>query len=142
MSASDSRARRGLQLVRARTEHVARDAGRLRALADRASAKLKRHSGALGALRTDVPVLVRLVRAYAKGDYRKVPWKALLFAAGGLVYFVAPVDLIPDFLVGTGYLDDAAVIAYVIKSLRDHLDAYRSWEDSQTLEADEWASTR
>ena len=38
--------------------------------------------------------------------------KAILFAA--LAYFVMPFDIIPDFLAGIGFTDDAAVIAMAI----------------------------
>lgn len=38
--------------------------------------------------------------------------KALLF--GALVYFVSPIDAIPDFIAAIGYADDAAVLAAVI----------------------------
>jgi len=38
--------------------------------------------------------------------------KATLFAA--LAYFVMPFDVIPDFLAGVGFTDDAAVIALAL----------------------------
>jgi uncharacterized membrane protein YkvA (DUF1232 family) len=38
--------------------------------------------------------------------------KGLLFAA--LAYFVTPIDLIPDFIAGLGYTDDAAVLAAAV----------------------------
>jgi len=38
--------------------------------------------------------------------------KAILFAA--LAYFVMPFDIIPDFLAGIGFTDDAAVIAMAL----------------------------
>ncbi|MEI9991052.1 MAG: YkvA family protein [Rhizomicrobium sp.] len=38
--------------------------------------------------------------------------KAILFAA--LAYFVMPFDLIPDFVAGIGFTDDAAVIAMAL----------------------------
>jgi len=38
--------------------------------------------------------------------------KAILFAA--LAYFVMPFDLIPDFIAGIGFTDDAAVIAMAL----------------------------
>lgn len=128
MTDSDSTAKRGLRLVKDRTERTAEQPSRLRALTDRAGKKLSRQRGTLGTIRTDVPVLIRLVSAYVRGDYRRIPWKALLMAAGALVYFVMPADLIPDILVGTGFLDDAAVIAYVIKTLRDDLKRFEAWE--------------
>lgn len=38
--------------------------------------------------------------------------KGLLVAA--LAYFVTPIDLIPDFIAGLGYTDDAAVLAAAV----------------------------
>ncbi|MEJ0026985.1 MAG: YkvA family protein [Rhizomicrobium sp.] len=38
--------------------------------------------------------------------------KAILFAA--LAYFVMPFDVVPDFLAGIGFTDDAAVIAMAL----------------------------
>jgi len=45
--------------------------------------------------------------------------KAILFAA--LAYFVMPVDLIPDFIAGFGYTDDAAVLAAAIGLVSRHV---------------------
>ena len=50
----------------------------------------------------------------------------------GLIYVVSPVDAIPDPIPVAGYLDDAAVIAWIIKSVRDELDAFREWEVGMT----------
>ncbi|MEO0558076.1 MAG: YkvA family protein [Bacteroidota bacterium] len=128
MPDTNTTARRGLRLAQDQTDETVEEPGRLRALANRAGTKLSQQRGSLGTIRSDLPLLIRFVRAYVKGDYRRIPWKALVMAAGALVYFVMPVDLIPDFLVGTGFLDDAAVIAYVIKSLRDDLKQFEAWE--------------
>lgn len=40
--------------------------------------------------------------------------------------------MIPDVIPGVGFLDDATVIAWVIKSVRDELDAFREWEAGMT----------
>jgi uncharacterized membrane protein YkvA (DUF1232 family) len=45
--------------------------------------------------------------------------KGMLFAA--LAYFVAPIDVIPDFIAGLGYTDDAAVLAAVIALVARHM---------------------
>lgn len=51
--------------------------------------------------------------------------KAILFAA--LAYFVLPFDIIPDFLAGIGYTDDAAVLALAISMVAKHItDAHRA----------------
>jgi uncharacterized membrane protein YkvA (DUF1232 family) len=45
--------------------------------------------------------------------------KATLIAA--LAYFVMPADVIPDFVAGLGYSDDAAVLLGAIKMVHGHI---------------------
>lgn len=68
-----------------------------------------------------VPFLDQAVAAYyaATDPATPVRVKALLFAA--LAYFIVPADMIPDVLVGIGFVDDLAVLGTVIKSLRPHI---------------------
>ncbi|MEL6615673.1 MAG: YkvA family protein [Bacteroidota bacterium] len=125
---SDTQARRGLRLFRRRAERDAQEPGRLRALAETATEKAREHSDQIGSLRSDIPALLRVVKAYARGEYRAIPWRSLVTLVAGLVYFVAPVDMIPDFIPVVGYIDDAAVIALAIRSVRRDLDAFEAWE--------------
>ena len=83
--------------------------------------------GMAGAL-MQVQLLVRLVRAYASGEYRKLPWKSLVSIVGVLIYFVSPLDFIPDFLPIVGMADDLALILWLFKTLSDDLDAFSQWE--------------
>ena len=46
----------------------------------------------------------------------------------GLLYFLAPVDAIPDFIPVLGFLDDAAVIAYVLRAIEADVRAFEEWE--------------
>lgn len=40
---------------------------------------------------------------------------------GAIIYFVSPIDLVPERLVGgAGYLDDVALAAYVLKGIAEH----------------------
>ena len=70
--------------------------------------------------------------AYARGLYRQIPMDKLILVVGGLIYVVSPVDVIPDAIPAVGFLDDATVIAWVIKMVRDELDAFREWEAGTT----------
>lgn|SRR3569832_699749 len=45
--------------------------------------------------------------------------KATLFAA--LAYFVMPFDVVPDFLAGIGFTDDAAVVALAISMVAKNI---------------------
>lgn len=57
---------------------------------------------------------------YCAVDPRTPAWvRAMLM--GALAYFVTPADLIPDFVVGLGYTDDAAVLMAALSAVRQHL---------------------
>ena len=54
-----------------------------------------------------INVLVEMLGAYVKGEYKKIPKKTLILLVAALIYLVNPFDLIPDFIPGIGYVDDA-----------------------------------
>ncbi len=41
-----------------------------------------------------------------------------------LLYLVFPVDIVPDFIIGLGILDDITVIAFIWLALKSELDEY------------------
>ena len=77
---------------------------------------------------SDIQVLVRLTRAYARGDYRQVSKSTIILIAAALAYFVSPIDAIFDHLPLGGFLDDAAVLAWVVSEVRAEIEAFRAWE--------------
>lgn len=77
-------------------------------------------------------VLGRLIKAYALGRYRQVPWKAMLLIVGAIIYFVNPLDLVPDLVPLTGLTDDFAVLLWVYNSVNNEIDKFLLWEQSQT----------
>lgn len=113
---------------RRRAEREAEEPRRVEGLAHRAAGKLGRHRGALRGLREDVPTLVRLALAWARKDYRAVPWRSLVLVVGALLYFVSPLDAIPDFIPFAGLLDDAAVMGYVLRTVQREVERFRDWE--------------
>lgn len=48
--------------------------------------------------------LGRMASAYARGYYKDIPWKALMSVVAALLYFVNPLDLIPDVIPGLGFI--------------------------------------
>jgi uncharacterized membrane protein YkvA (DUF1232 family) len=53
----------------------------------------------------------------------RVPPRAKAKLGAGLVYFVSPIDLIPDLVPGWGFMDDVAVAAWTIYTLTKSLNA-------------------
>ncbi|WP_456479908.1 YkvA family protein [Nautilia sp.] len=51
--------------------------------------------------------------------------------AGALAYVVLPFDVLPDFLPGIGFIDDAFVISAVIKKLKDEIENYKRFKNEK-----------
>ena len=80
--------------------------------------------GGLAGVWNDLKTLIAMVRAYFDGSYREISWKTIAVALGAVIYFVAPLDALPDFIPFIGYVDDAFVIALVLRRLHAELDAF------------------
>ncbi|HAW24901.1 MAG TPA: hypothetical protein DCX38_16380, partial [Pseudomonas sp.] len=52
-------------------------------------------------------------------------------AVAGLLYFLSPMDAIPDWIPGLGFVDDLAVLGWIIRKWSGELQAFRTWRDSQ-----------
>ena len=69
-------------------------------------------------------LVMELIDDFRSGAYRKVPWHSLMIGAGAVLYAATPADVIPDFIVGIGLLDDIAVAALAVRFMRKDLKAY------------------
>jgi curved DNA-binding protein CbpA len=77
----------------------------------------------------NVRELYALFKDSVKGDY-KLHRANVAMIGGGLLYFILPADLIPDFIPLVGYLDDLAVLTTIMNSLKGEINAYRSWKET------------
>ncbi len=117
--------------AKANAAEYARDPARLQSLLERAKHKAHAQQRRLAEVWDSLMAAMRLLRAYARGEYRDIPWSSLLSIIATVVYFVTPLDLIPDFLLGVGLLDDAALIGWVLASLKGDIDRFVDWERAQ-----------
>ncbi|WP_158891165.1 MULTISPECIES: YkvA family protein [unclassified Pseudomonas] len=106
--------------------------GRLPALLLGVARKTSKRGLKLGEARKTLGLFHQLLLAWWRGEYRGVSRKTLLTVAGGLVYFLLPIDLIPDWVPMFGLLDDLAVLAWVGKACSDELDGFRAWRANRT----------
>jgi uncharacterized membrane protein YkvA (DUF1232 family) len=75
-----------------------------------------------------VQAMLRLVRAYFRGEYRNVSQDGLVWIITALNYFVDPFDLIPDEVPFLGFVDDATVMSFTVARTRQTLDDFITWE--------------
>ena len=90
----------------------------------------KKNRKVVETFRNDVFLLWEMLNAWRKGEYKAIPKQTLLLITAALICFVSPVDLIPDALPG-GFLDDAAVITWVIDSVRSDTEAFKAWKEGR-----------
>lgn len=81
----------------------------------------------LGGALIYIPQMAMMVNSYIRGDYKNVPLGIISAILGVLIYFVSPVDLIPDFIPVAGLLDDAAVASGSLYLVKNDLDEYMQW---------------
>ena len=72
--------------------------------------------------------MLRLVRAYYRGEYREVSTTTIVLIIAALSYLINPMDLLPDWIPGLGLLDDAVIIAIAVRQTRKSLDQFMAWE--------------
>lgn len=65
---------------------------------------------------------IKLLIRYIKDKDVSIFKKLLIF--GGLLYLVFPMDIVPDFIIGLGILDDAAVLLFVWNAIKSELSEY------------------
>lgn len=83
--------------------------------------------------------LFRLIKLSASGEYTGVPKTTVVAAVAVLIYFLSPIDLIPDFIPVVGLLDDMALVAWFSTSIKHELDKFHEWESAKaaTLVSDD-----
>jgi len=74
-------------------------------------------------------ILLRMVRSWLGGRYSP-PIVTVLGGIAALVYFVDPLDMIPDTVPVLGYLDDTAVITALVRMNLTAVSKFRNWEAS------------
>jgi len=95
-------------------------------LIDTASKEIHSGKKKILSIQNDFTVLLVMLKAWVKGDYKEVPCMTLLLSTAALVYFVNPFDAVPDMIPALGLLDDATVIGFVVASIREDIQNFRA----------------
>lgn len=95
---------------------------------ERLEKKLK-HIPVVGGVLSEIPVLIALVKAFIEKRYFDIPIGSIIAIVGALLYFLSPIDLLPDFLPAIGLVDDAAVVALALKLVHDDVKEYKAWRE-------------
>jgi uncharacterized membrane protein YkvA (DUF1232 family) len=70
---------------------------------------------------------VKLAFLMLKDKNYNLSWKSKTLLIAGLLYFLLPADLTPDFIPIIGYIDDVAVISAIFKRLAHEVKSYETF---------------
>lgn len=134
MAESKTTGNRFFKRAKEKASSIAGDKEKVEELLSASKEKLNQISfenSKISRLGNNVRTMIRMVQAYANGSYRELPWKSVLAFVAGLVYFMMPVDLIPDFIPFTGLLDDFTIIMFISGAFQQDIQAFLDWEDTK-----------
>ena len=101
----------------------------LREVLVKAKAVATEKDSSVGSVLADkVTTLSRMVKAYVSGEYKIIPWGSIVKIIAVLLYFISPIDLIPDFIPFLGLTDDFALTMWLFSSLADDFANFEAWE--------------
>ena len=79
-----------------------------------------------------IKLALEMVKDFKSRTYTGVPWRTMALIIVALLYFLNPLDLIPDLLPVIGLTDDAIAFASIFKSLQTDLRNYCLWKGYNT----------
>jgi uncharacterized membrane protein YkvA (DUF1232 family) len=123
-------AEKELQKSAAEAEELLKDKDKSKETIGDAMKKAESVRSSLEKVWHQLQLMFSLVKDYTAGNYKEVPVKTIALVMGAILYFLMPVDLVPDFIPVFGYLDDVAVIGLVIKQISIDLENYEKWKNS------------
>ncbi|NCC81388.1 MAG: DUF1232 domain-containing protein [Clostridia bacterium] len=81
----------------------------------------------------NLQVFFDLMKDWIKGNYKNVPLGSIIMITASIIYFLTPFDIIPDFIIGLGYIDDLSIISYTFKQIQNDIDKYQIWKSVREL---------
>ena len=76
----------------------------------------------------DASLVCSMLNDYICKRYTRVPMATVITLLAAVLYFVSPIDIIPDFLPLIGHLDDMMVFAFVRDAAKVDLKKYEKWK--------------
>lgn len=119
---------------KSKAEDYLKDPEKSKHLLDEAMKKAKNKekiSGPLADLWENLKTVFRLLQAYFSKEYTTIPWGTIVLLVGAVIYFVSPLDLMPDWIPLAGFIDDAAVLVFVLRQINADLQHFLEWENER-----------
>lgn len=120
-----------LNRLKVKAERIVNDHEALKDLLKKAKKKLEnaeKDESMMLKLTEYLKLILRMLGNYLNGKYNETPWQTVVMMIAGLLYFITPLDAIPDFIPVAGLVDDVTVLVWLGKCFREDLANYQIWE--------------
>lgn len=117
--------------VKAEALEVARDKKRLEQLLEAAALKLQSvtpNAGNMIRFMKQIKLSIQMLKASISGEYRDLSATTIVSLIVGVLYFVCPVDFVPDFIPFVGYVDDISILLWIFKNLSSDIELFEKWQ--------------
>lgn len=113
-------------------ENVIDNKERVNSILEKTIKKLAKVKDKTKEFKDNLGVALSLVKDWVTGNYKEVPKKTIIYLIGAFIYFLMPIDMIPDFIFKFGLLDDVAVLNFVLSSFIDDIEKYKKFKSNST----------
>jgi uncharacterized membrane protein YkvA (DUF1232 family) len=114
-----------LERLKAKANSVAQNKSELESLLEKSKKKLANNSAKFSGITSDIRDFLNVAATLAKEGKVNIPWKSVLLIIGSLIYFINPFDVVPDFIAGLGFVDDLAILNFVITMVKNDIEKFK-----------------
>ena len=82
---------------------------------------------------SNISELCSMVNDYMYGVYTKIPKTTVITFVAAMLYFISPIDLIPDIIPLIGYADDMFVFSLIMEAAKKDIKEYKKWKEQQRV---------
>ena len=94
-----------------KAEEYVNDNIKILELIKNASEKAEKNNSSLKNVWDYIQIIFRLLKSYSKHTYKSMPIKSIILIIASIIYLLMPIDMIPDFILAIGFIDDVALFS-------------------------------
>lgn len=126
--------KKGSKRYESRASEYLNDGKKAKKLLGDARKKAERKKNMLDEVWDRVQLAFSLLEDWISGRYREIPYRSMIMITAAILYFIIPTDLLPDFIIGFGYVDDIAVLSFVFSQIAKDVNDYKAWCEEEGRE--------
>ena len=78
-------------------------------------------------------IMISMLKDVKNGSYTNIPWFTIATIVMAFLYILNPMDIVPDFIPGIGYIDDVAILTMGVGWIESDLHRYLDWRMENNL---------